>query len=637
MLACIDITKPNFVVSAKKMASRKFPMTWLCEMANSVLGENGELLEYRHLTANPKTRETWTHSYGNELGRLAQGMPGRVKGTNTIFFIPRHSVPKERTKDVTYGLITCLIRPEKIEEPNRTRLVAGGDRVHYPYDAGTPTADLLTVKLLINSIISTPGARFFTMDIKNFYLCTPMERYEYMRLKLSDMPDDVILHYKLRDIATPDGYVYCEIRQGMYGLPQAGIIAQELLAKRLKEHGYSQSETTPGLWTHEWRPISFSLVVDDFGVKYVGEEHAQHLLQVVQKYYKCSFDLEGERYCGLTIKWDYEGKKVHLSMPGYVTNALKRFQHPPPRILQDQPHPHVQKNYGAKVQHAKEPDLAPPLDKAGKKFIQEVTGVFLFHARAVDATMLTPLSALASEQAAPTERTMQKCLQFLDYASSQEEAILTYRASDMKLAIHSDASYLLEPKARSRAGGHMFMAGSEEIPINNGAVLNISQIIKAVMSSAAEAELGALFINAKTAVSMRHTLEELGHPQPRTPIQTDNSTAHALLTNKILPKALKAMDMRFHWLRCRGAQDQYRFYWRPGTQNLADYWTKHHPASHHKSFRPQILTSAQDPEYTKLTTPKIQNNKSFVKHVLQTPLFAKQLAAKQMTIAARGA
>jgi hypothetical protein len=76
-----------------------------------------------------------------------------------------------------------------------------------------------------------------------------------------------------------------------------------------------------------------------------------------------------------------------------------------------------------------------------------------------------------------------------------------------------------------------------------------------VMSSAAEAELGALFINAKTAVSMRRTLEELGHPQPRTPIQTDNATAHALLTNKILPKALKAMDMRFHWLRCRGTRN----------------------------------------------------------------------------------
>jgi hypothetical protein len=122
----------------------------------------------------------------------------------------------------------------------------------------------------------------------------------------------------------------------------------------------------------------------------------------------------------------------------------------------------------------------------------------------------------------------------------------------------------------------MFMAGMEEMPINNGAVLNISQIIKAVMSLAAEAKLGALFINAKTAVSMQCTLEELGHPQPRTPIQTNNATAHVLLTNKILPKALKAMDMRFHWLCCRSAQDQYRFYWRPGT--------KHHPKNHRKSF-----------------------------------------------------
>jgi hypothetical protein len=114
-----------------------------------------------------------------------------------------------------------------------------------------------------------------------------------MRLKLSDMLEDVIKHYKLLDIATPNGYVYCKIQQGMYGLPQAGIIAQELLAKRLKEHGYSQSKTTPGLWTHEWQPIRFSIVVNNFGVKYVGKEHVQHLLQTVQKYCKCSFETEG--------------------------------------------------------------------------------------------------------------------------------------------------------------------------------------------------------------------------------------------------------------------------------------------------------------------------------------------------------
>jgi hypothetical protein len=106
----------------------------------------------------------------------------------------------------------------------------------------------------------------------------------------------------------------------------------------------------------------------------------------------------------------------------------------------------------------------------------------------------------------------------------------------------------------------MFMAGMEDIPINNGAVLNILQIIRAVMSSAAEAKPGALFINAKTVVSMQCRLKEIGHPLTRNPIQTNNLTAHALLTNKIVPKALKAMVMKIHWLRCRKAQGQYQFY-----------------------------------------------------------------------------
>jgi hypothetical protein len=302
----------------------------------------------------------------------------------------------------------------------------------------------------------------------------------------------------------------------------------------------------------------------------------------VKKYYKCLFKADGEWYCGLM---GLPGQKRCIYRCHCTSRMHSRNSSTPPLILpQDQPHPHVHKTYGTKVQHAKAPNDSPPLDKAGNKFIQEVTGVFLFLARAVDSTMLTLLSAVVSEQAAPTEKTLQKCLQFLDYAALQEDAIVTNQASNMKLAIHSDASYLLEPKARSRAGGQMLMAGTEEIPTNNGAVLNILQIIKAVMSSAAEAKLGVLLINTKMAVSMQRTLKELGHPQLRTPIQTNNLTAHTLLTNKILPKALKAMDMIFQWLRCPGAQDQYQFYWRLGTQNLTDYWTKHHPASHHKSF-----------------------------------------------------
>jgi hypothetical protein len=115
-----------------------------------------------------------------------------------------------------------------------------------------------------------------------------------------------------------------------------------------------------------------------------------------------------------------------------------------------------------------------------------------------------------------------------------------------------------------------------------------------------------------------------------------------------MPKALKAMDMRFHWLRYCKAQDQYCFYWRPGTQNLADYWTKHHAASHHKAFQPQILmSSASKPasevfpsshrNFYPFRTVKKTATKSFVKKILATPSFVEQLAGKQQTIAANGA
>ena len=112
------------------------------------------------------------------------------------------------------------------------------------------------------------------------------------------------------------------------------------------------------------------------------------------------------------------------------------------------------------------------------------------------------------------------------------------------------------------------------------------------MSSAAEAELGALYINARKAVEMRTILHEMGHPQPPTPMQTDNSTAEGIINKKVQPKRTKAMDMRFHWLRDRGVnQKQFRFYWRPGPLNYADYWTKHHPPAHHRNMRPEFLTS----------------------------------------------
>jgi len=552
--------------------------------------DTGKMLNYRQLLRIPKYREIWSKSSANEFGRLANGVGGRIKNpTNTIKFIHERDVPKNRMKDVTYGQFVCTIRPEKAEQ-ERTRFTVGGDRINYPGEVATPTAEMLVAKMLFNSVVSTKGAKFMTMDISNFYLMTPLKRPEFIRIKLSDIPDEIIKEYKLKEKVTKNGSIYIEANRGMYGLPQSGLLANQLLEKRLNRHGYHQSKYVPGLWKHDTRPIQFTLVVDDFGVKYVGEEHAQHLKSVLEEHYKVTTDWTGTRYIGITLDWDYDKRQVHLSMPGYVKKALKQFQHVWKGKTQDSPFQSEPIRYGAKKQYAKNASTSPKLNKKGKKFIQQVCGKFLFLGRAVDSTLLCPISAIASQAAEPTEDTLRQAMQLLDYLASQEEAVLTYKASEMILAVHSDASYLSEPKARSRAGGHFFLSSDSDIPTNNGAILNIAHIIRHVMSSATEAELAALYIMAREAVYIRIILEEMGHKQPKTPLQTDNAMANAVVNGIVQPKRTKAMDMRFHWLRDREAQEQFRIHWRPGKSNYADYWTKHHPAKHHRTVRREFLT-----------------------------------------------
>jgi len=240
------------------------------------------------------------------------------------------------------------MRPMK-KEVERTRLTVGGNLIDYPGNVSTKTANLTTAKILFNSVISMPDAKFMGIDLKNFYLNTPMECYKYMRLPIDSIPEEIILQYHLLPLVHK-GFVYMEIRQGMYGLPQAGILANQLLAKRLALHGYTPTVHTPGLWAHKTRPILFSLVVDNFGVKYVGKQHADHLFSALEEHYEAATDWEGKLYCGLTLHWDYNARTVDIPMPGYVAAALHQFQHNTPRQPSHAPSQWSQPNYGAKVQ-----------------------------------------------------------------------------------------------------------------------------------------------------------------------------------------------------------------------------------------------------------------------------------------------
>ena len=134
----------------------------------------------------------------------------------------------------------------------------------------------------------------------------------------------------------------------------------------------------PGLWKHDTRPIQFTLVVDDFGIKYVGEEHVHHLQRVLKQHYDIKSDWSGQHYIGITLLWDYHRQQVHLTMPGCVTKALRLvFQHKLSK-KQNVPYPMTVIQYGAKQQYARQESTDPPLDEKGQKFIQQVCGKISF-------------------------------------------------------------------------------------------------------------------------------------------------------------------------------------------------------------------------------------------------------------------
>jgi hypothetical protein len=214
---------------------------------------------------------------------------------------------------------------------------------------------------------------------------------------------------------------------------------------------------TPGQWYHVSRPISFTLVIDDFGVKFVGKEHVDHLIASIKSTYKkLTEDWTGSLYCGITLDWDYVGRTVDISMPGYIKKKLQEYKHAFPGRLQYCPYSPEPKLFGVDVHAPIGLDATAVLDAKGIKRVQQILGSILYYARAVDMTVLMALSSIAVEQTKATEKTLGRCIQLLDYLASNSEAKVRYHASDMVMNIHSDASYLSETKARSRACGHFF-------------------------------------------------------------------------------------------------------------------------------------------------------------------------------------
>jgi hypothetical protein len=326
-------------------------------------------------------------------------------------------------------------------------------------------------------------------------------------------------------------------------------------------------------------------VVDDFGVKYTDPADAQYLADILLPHYKLHIDWSGDKYLGITLRWDYTGaiRQVALSLPGYILKVLSAFGYEPPDRPAHSPGGFVRPVYGKQTQLTAV-DNAPALSEERKRVIMSKIGALQWYVRVTDPTAKCRLSQLSSLQAHATTATEAAVDVMLHYLHTHPDANLVYRASDMKLQVESDASYNSEPKATSRTGGVFFLGARSDAWVNSP-VDEISTRCDAVCSSAAEAEYAALYVNARNAVELRQTLTDMGHPQGRTHISCDNSCAVGLANDTAKHRRSKAIDMRFHWIRDRIRQGQFDVSWEPGSGNLADYFTKNHPASHHQLMR----------------------------------------------------
>ena len=247
-------------------------------------------LEYRQIIKTT-AKDTWKKAFSKEINKLTEE-------TKTIVFILRSKIPNN--KKPTYVKINCNFRPQN-EDPYQVRITVNRNIVYYDGETATPMSDITIIKTMWNSVISTPNAKYATLDIQDFHLCYDLKNYEYIFIELNLLPEDIINKYNLQDIAH-NNKVYAEVQKGMYGLPQAGLIAYNDLKKHLKPFGYEPLTIIPGLWHNKMNNMKFTLVDDHFGIKYTNDKHINHLIDAIKQKYKVSIDWSGSTYVGVILK-----------------------------------------------------------------------------------------------------------------------------------------------------------------------------------------------------------------------------------------------------------------------------------------------------------------------------------------------
>ena len=559
-------------------------------MANHVLNLNpdGSPITWATVIKGDHGTE-WLRSMTTEFDRLFD-----LKCWHAIF---RHELPP----GIVPTYLSKAVR-EKLKTPDndqpyierRVRGALGGDRVWSEGITRCNTAEIDVIKAFLNSVVSD-NSDFFTLDIANFYLGTPLPKGQeaYVKVPAHLFSDDILDRRHLRQYIH-DGHIILCATQAMYGLRNAGRLSKEYLDRLLSARGYYEDTLVPCLYRHISNGVTFVLVVDDFAIKHTGPDSKQHLIDTLTNAgYSLTIDHKGKKFVGLTIDYNRRERYLEISMPEYVPKILARFSH---RTFYPSASPitYVAPIYGAGAQLIVDTDDSTLISDDDYREGQVLVGMGLWYARMISSPTLTAINIISTDLSARRSSIHGKIDRYLGYLLHNPSHVVRFYASDVQYRVFSDVSHNSVSRGRSRAGGFGFFGwkdSSSSNPRLNGGAFNMCSVLDVVTSSACEGEYGAAYMVARNAVWMRVIARALGHPQGPTPIYCDNTCAVGLATDTLKTAKTKAIDLRFHWLRDRVRQGQFKVLWIATDDNIADFFTKALPVHEHIRRTQQLVVN----------------------------------------------
>ena len=527
----------------------------------------------------------------------AEWQQSRDNDWRRLFHTTKTCIARHRS-DLPAGVKPSYLNPKVKEKAKstdgiaftdrRVRTVFGGNLLTPSGPTRCNVAETEVIKSFYNSVVSD-NADYFTMDIGDFYLGTPLPPGEqvWANVPASNFSEAILDEFDLRQYID-NGIILLQFLKTIFGLGNAGILSKQRLDKILAARGYVEDELVPCIYRHATLNTTFCLVVDDFAVKHFGKAAKDHLIATLtDAAYVMKIDHTGSKFVGLTVDYNKQAGYIDISMPDYIPKILARFPHSHIKPC-DSPMIYTPPDYKT-AQDVTEPDASGTLTDEEFEMAQQFIGCCMWVSRMTNSPTLTAVSNLTTELAARRRSILPKIDRIIGHLKQFPDNKIRFHASDMLYIVFGDVSHNSVSKGRSRAGGLGFYGWANNLQRLNGAVFMMSSVLDVVTASAAEGEYGAAYMVARHAVWMRAIARALGHPQPPTTIWCDNTCAVGLCNDTLKTARTKSIDLRFHWLRDRVRQNQFVVKWVKSDDNIADFFTKALPVHQHLRRMDQLV------------------------------------------------